>query len=603
MKKTYKLKISNAPKNDKQISTNDRSNSNKKKKTKKNQSSQININDNKQKKGNINNIPKEEKKDNLTLLKEKTAILESNLEKLKLDIDIERNNSIQDSNNLNETIKQINNEINRLNVDNKYLTNNLYSFQKQLDTEVSKTLSKNKKKASKESIEERLNKNIKLKEKMISNNKYSLKLLKKEKQFLENEVKENDSPDKKDNLEKKLEEKKKIQNDLIKEIEELKRLKNEHNKVCAKKISELLKEYDIIKNEYDFESKKIENWTNHKIELENLKKKISKSTKNMKTDNNDKTNNNNNKSNSVENKNSKKKKKIEFKNIYHDYFRQLTEKKKRKENLAIKDYAFIDDNIKSYPQLKSIANTNSNQNESNKSISVNMRLNNSTINSNMNNINTITNKTLFTKSEKNFLSKLIPDNFLDNYENKFNSLINENINIKTKMIDNIKQKKIININNLLKLENSSLQNNIIYKKKILLNSKLSEYNKKKRDIIEKIKENQKYLKYNELIYNKKNNEYNKLVNNYKKIYEDIRNGKLFLKKGAALTPANIQAMDKWGMRGSNNTSFDEINEDMDYANVSEYENEEIEDGNNEEGNNEEENNEEENNEEENESNN
>ena len=209
MKKTYKLKISNAPKNDKQISTNDRSNSNKKKKTKKNKSSQININDNKQKKGNINNIPKEEKKDNLTVLKEKTAILESNLEKLKLDIDIERNNSIQDSNNLNETIKQINNEINRLNVDNKYLTNNLYSFQKQLDTEVSKTLSKNKKKASKESIEERLNKNIKLKEKMISNNKYSLKLLKKEKQFLENEVKENDSPDKKDNLEKKLEEKKK----------------------------------------------------------------------------------------------------------------------------------------------------------------------------------------------------------------------------------------------------------------------------------------------------------------------------------------------------------------------------------------------------------
>jgi hypothetical protein len=55
-----------------------------------------------------------------------------------------------------------------------------------------------------------------------------------------------------------------------------------------------------------------------------------------------------------------------------------------------------------------------------------MKLNHSTINNKDN--NNYRNNTLFTKSEKSFLSKLIPDNYLDNYENKFNSLINENKN-------------------------------------------------------------------------------------------------------------------------------------------------------------------------------
>ena len=81
------------------------------------------------------------------------------------------------------------------------------------------------------------------------------------------------------------------------------------------------------------------------------------------------------------------------------------------------------------------------------------------------------------------------------------------------------------------------------------------------------------MKYNEIIYNKKNSEFNKLVKEYKEIYEDIKNGKLVLKKGATLTQGNIQTMDKYGMRGSNNESFDGINEDVDFANVSEYENE------------------------------
>ena len=122
MKKTYKVKKSNAPKTDKQVSTNDQANSSKNKLGKNGKNSKKNM---KSAKTQANTVKKEVIKDNLTLLKEKTASLESDLSKMKLNIDIERNNSIQDTNNLNEKIKQANNEINRLIVDNKYLTNSL----------------------------------------------------------------------------------------------------------------------------------------------------------------------------------------------------------------------------------------------------------------------------------------------------------------------------------------------------------------------------------------------------------------------------------------------------------------------------------------------
>ena len=214
-------------------------------------------------------------------------------------------------------------------------------------------------------------------------------------------------------------------------------------------------------------------------------------------------------------------------------------------------------------------------------------MNNSTINNK--DKNTYRNNTLFTKSEKTFLSKLIPDNYLNNYENRFNSLINENRHIKTKMIEDIKLKSINKTNNMLKLECNNMQKNIINKKTIALNSKFSELNKKKREINEKIKKKEKLMQYNDIIFNKKNNEFNKLLKEYKKIYENIRNGQLVLKKGVQLTRENIEAIDKYGMRGSNNTSFDGINEDVDYANVSDNENEEGENDNDNEENNGEEN--------------
>ena len=437
MKKTYKVKKTNNSKVDKNISTNDLSNSNSKGKNSK-------LNKKDQKKSVGINAKKEEKKDNLTLLKEKTTLLLSNLNKIKLDVDIERNNSIQDINILNEQIKEVNNEINRLTVDNKYLTNILYSFQKKLDTEINQNIihRSRHKSLGNEKIEDKLNKNIKLREKMILNSKKNLKLIKKEKKLLENELKGNDAPDTKENLEKKFEEIKKIQENKIKEVEELKSMKNDHNKVCAKKLSELLRQYDVIKNEYEYEAKKAENKKLDTEKIINKKNNIKKTSKILNNDNK------NNDSNSEQNKSNKKNKiKIsKTKNIFNYYFKQINENKKRKENnLAFKDIAFLsDDYINLNSPVKSVSNNNFTTSESNNSIKIKKRLNNNNVNNN-NNYESI--RTLFTKSEKNFLSKLIPDNCLDNYENKFNSLVSENLNIKTKINENLKLNNINKNNN------------------------------------------------------------------------------------------------------------------------------------------------------------
>ena len=197
-----------------------------------------------------------------------------------------------------------------------------------------------------------------------------------------------------------------------------------------------------------------------------------------------------------------------------------------------------------------------------------MKLNNSSIQNR--------NHELFTKSEKLMLSKLIPNKFLDNYEQKFDLLRNENNNLKIKMNDSASKKKISKENNILKLENNNLQNNILNKQKIFLNLKVNDYQRKKKEINNKIKENQKNIEYYQILYKKKNKEFNILLREYKRIYNDIKNGKLYLKKGAQLNEKNIQAMHKYGMDESDNTSFNG-NDDVDNINYSEDEdNEKIE---------------------------
>ena len=578
MKKAYKLEQFNTNKNSSlneskmKISLDDKS----KTKSSKSQNKNKVKNSKKGQKVTVQTQTGEEQKDNLSILKEKNSTLESNLNKIKFDLDIERNNVIQESNNLNLKISKINNEINRLRLDNKYITNNLYSIQKKLETKINKNMHTKMRSKSGEvenNTKDKLNKNIILKEKMILNSKQNLKMVKKEKELLENEIKKIGGVDK-ESLEKKLEDIKKIKNEEIKELEKLKNIQSEHGKICVKKISELLRQYDLIKKEYEFEIKKC-NFINEKNNSSTLKNITSKSSGNVLT---------NASSNNIisKNKNIRNKKLI----IYNDPFKEndyqifnyiltIKNEKNKKDDLPNINDGFLKENKSNIDiadsQSKFVSNsinyTNTDEQNNNRSM-IYQKLNNSSIQNR--------NYELFTKSEKLILSKLIPKKFLNNCEQKFDLLQKENNNLKIKMNNSASKKKINRNNNILELENNNLKNNILNKKEIFLNSKISEYQRKKKEINDKIKENQKNIDYYQILYKKKNKEFNILLREYKRIYDDIKNGKLYLKKGAQLTEKNIQAMHKYGMNESDNTSFNG-NDDVDNINYSEDEdNEKIE---------------------------
>ena len=525
----------------------------------------------------------EEQKDNLTILKEKNSKLESDLNHVKLDIDMERNNFIKESNNLNLKISEINNEINRLRLDNKYLTNNLYSMQKKLETKINQSMHtkmRNKSGEIENNNNEKLNKSIKLKEKMILNSKQNLKLLKKEKEVLEKEIKKIEGV-KKESLKKHLEDIKNTQNEKIKEMEELKNIQSEHSKICVKKISELLKQYDLIKKEYEFEIKKCK-VINEKSINKNLNNvMISRSSKNVKIISSSENNNTNNINKTFSKNKITKNKKLTIydaqakKNNYNifDFYSRRNIENNKKDNISKINEGFLQENNINSDRKDSPSNIVSSSinytssNEPNKNnIMMNMKLNNI---SNQNK-NYYKNKTLFTESEKQLLSKLIPNKLLDNYEQKYELLQKENNNIKIKMKDSTSKKRLSKSNNILKLQNSNLQNNILNKKKIFLSLKANEYQRKKKEINDKIKENQKNIEYYQILYKKKNKEFNILLREYKRIYNDIKNGKLYLKKGAQLNEKNIQAMHKYGMDESDNTSFNG-NDDVDNINYSEDE--------------------------------
>ena len=74
-----------------------------------------------------------------------------------------------------------------------------------------------------------------------------------------------------------------------------------------------------------------------------------------------------------------------------------------------------------------------------------------------------------------------------------------------------------------------------------------------------------------------NESYNKILKEFKSLYNDIKEGKLILKKGAHLTKENLEMLDVYGMRKSNNTSFNDMN-DNEIENNMNYTQNEVDNG-------------------------
>ena len=326
MKKTYKKIKSNNHTSDKITSTND---------PKTGPSMLIKI-------SSANNKNNEESKNTSKITNQNINELETLINKLKSDIDLEKNNSMKNLNELNAQLKLLNNEINSLELNNKNLTNKINNAKKRKTKE---NFNKNLKKGN--SID-KLNKKIKLKENMISNNKCNLRLLKKEKIFLQKEIDENVNPDQIENLQKNLEDIFKSENDVKKEIEKLNIIKNEHEITCKRRQKEYNKKIEIIRREIEFEQKKKDIFD--KI---NNDKKINNNNKNTSKLNNITDSNispNLYRNNDLPKTESEKKEKISIhkniflknnndkKNIFNYYLKQFNENKnkKRRENHELK---------------------------------------------------------------------------------------------------------------------------------------------------------------------------------------------------------------------------------------------------------------------------
>ena len=504
--------------------------------------------------------------------KETLALSEENINKLKNNIDNERNNTIKDLNDLNMKLNELNKEINRLDVDNKYLNNNINSYKKNLKL---KNNNKNYIEKNNNNIE-KLNKKIKLNENMILNNRHNLKLLKKEKKLLEKEIKENDAPETLENLQKQLDEILKKEDEAKKEIEKLIIIKNEHEIVCSRKQKEYTKKIEIIKSEIYFEQKKkdiFDKINNQKIlNINNRNKSNLKNNTDITIEDNINKNNeilyfNSEKKVQNNNKNIFNKNNSATKNIFNYYLRQFKENKnkKRKEKIEIKDIlnSNINNNLQNN-EIKAFSSINYNKNSLNNNADI---LNIKSINNKKNNKES--NRALFTPSEKELLLKLIPNKILDNYEQKFDVIKKENLSLQTQLNDRIRLKTLTKQNNLIKLENSELINNVFHKNKLKLDVQKNTTNKKIHELKEKINHDKKLFQYYDLLYIRKKNILNKYLKKYRNIYGNIKNGNLILKKGAQLTQDNIICLDIYGKGEEGNTSFEEADNENDNGQFSE----------------------------------
>ena len=208
-----------------------------------------------------------------------------------------------------------------------------------------------------------------------------------------------------------------------------------------------------------------------------------------------------------------------------------------------KDLSLIKKHILTMKKLKNNTFISDSTNANNSLLS-NINLNNNKSNISDTNKSSNTNF-LFSKTEKNYLSKIVPNECLEKYEEKFNNLEEQRQIWKEKIKDNITQKKI-NSHQNYEIEFTQLKRKAINQKMVKLHSKLSEIKKN----INNIKNENKniYKKYIDIKnkYKKKKYENEKMLNYFQKFYSEIKNNKIKLKKGQKLNQEEIKAINKWG---------------------------------------------------------
>jgi hypothetical protein len=456
-------------------------------------------------KGFSNLLEKAKKLKDMKRKDEKKNILEEKKEELENNKKKYTNELLLLNNDIKEKSSQLENAAN----DSKVILNKLNQLNSKINEEyqkikLSEFVNKHK---NDNSITNISNKNkIMNSKKLILLNHTIIDKFKIHKEKLEKIVDE-DKNTKLINLKNELEELNNNEKELKAEIEKMRLIKDSHELKCIKIIEELEKNLERIKKEYNLENKiKEENKT------PSIKKQLSLNNKKI----------------------------TSLPNIYKNIIipdneenkailpkREIPKKQINKEQIIQKNFEELQEQIKNKMKIKSqqnIKNYINSRNEKKKEME---------------------NNNLFSSEEKNLLKEFIPMEILNVYQNKFQTIKDENNQIIQILQKNQSKKKLIEEKNQFEFIKDKKEHNI-QKKNVELNSKILLVTKNIKKINKEINELQKDLDKINITYNIKKLDNDKFRETWVSFYNDIKNKKIIVKKDETVTEEELKYIDRFG---------------------------------------------------------
>jgi hypothetical protein len=157
----------------------------------------------------------------------------------------------------------------------------------------------------------------------------------------------------------------------------------------------------------------------------------------------------------------------------------------------------------------------------------------------------VDNNNLFSSEEKNILKEFIPLEILDVYQNKFQTIKDENNQIIQILQKNQSKKKLIEEKNQFEFIKDKKEHNL-QKKNVELNSKILSLTKDIKTINKEINQLQKDLDKINIAYNIKKLDNDKFRETWVSFYNEIKNKKIIVKKEETVTEEELKYIDRFG---------------------------------------------------------
>ena len=477
-----------------------------------------------------NLIERTESEENLFIAIKETENLKNKLKAKKEELEKNKKKDENDLLTINQSIKDKSAKLENVSNNTKKLLNNLNLLNKEINEGYNKVkvfqVFNKIKTDYMNNLKTKDKKRVNQGKKIILLNNKIIDKYKIQKEKLQKIIEE-DKDLKVNSLKIKLEELTKYEKDLTKDVENLRLIKKNHEKKCIKTNEELNIILERIKKEYDDEIN-LKNNNNKTIpyqrkdsypSIQSLPKIINAKNLTIQTSENNPIPNNiiniNKQETNLRNYRS-------LTNIFgENYFmeKDLKElKDKIRSDMKIKLNQKLKGYITSYSEQKKEKIKKENKNEK---------------------------QNLFSKLEKDMLSKIIPKECLKIYQDKFKTIEKERFEIKERIHMN-KAKKKTNEENTQLIYITEKKDTNLSKKNKELNSKIINMKKKMNIILKELKATQRSLHNINDKYNLKKEENDMLKNHWSVFNDDIKNKKITVKKGETISMSELSDINRWG---------------------------------------------------------